>query len=178
MTDAFEMLAADHQEVKRVLAQFESGAGDPAQLAETLVVEESKHEAVEEMYFWPSVREKVPGGDRLAETALGQEREGKEVLEALRKAEPGQPEFMAAIATFIKAGRAHIAFEEEQVWPELRRALSAGESAELGEKLEKAKTTSPTRPHPGGPDSPGGLKTAGVAAAATDKLRDAVSRRG
>lgn len=71
MTDAFEILAADHQEVKRMLAQFESGPGDLGQLAETLVVEESKHEAVEEMYVWPSVREKVAGGDLLADTALG-----------------------------------------------------------------------------------------------------------
>jgi hypothetical protein len=31
------------------------------------------------MYFWPTVREHVPDGDRLADAATGQEQEGKEV---------------------------------------------------------------------------------------------------
>ncbi len=33
-------------------------------LAEKLIIEESKHEAVEGEYFWPAVREKLPGGNR------------------------------------------------------------------------------------------------------------------
>src|SRR6266480_25450 len=66
MPSAFDVLASDHEQVKRLLSQFEaapaaSGTNDSLlaarkKMAETLVIEESKHEAVEEMYVWPAVR--------------------------------------------------------------------------------------------------------------------------
>ena len=49
-------------------------------MVEELVIEESRHEAVEEMYFWSAVRDRVPNGDELADTATGQEQKGKEIL--------------------------------------------------------------------------------------------------
>ena len=56
------------------------------------------------MYFWPAAREHVPDGDRLADTAIGQEQEGKEVLASLDKAEAGDREFEQLLTEFIKAG--------------------------------------------------------------------------
>jgi Hemerythrin HHE cation binding domain len=147
-------------------------------MAEQLVIEESKHEAVEEMYFWPAVRERVPHGDRLADTAIGQEQEGKEVPDKLDKAEAADPEFERLVTEFIKAAREHIGYEETQVWPLLRTALSAQEASDLGDQLEEAKKSAPTRPHPRTPASPGVLKTAGPAVAAADQFRDAASGRG
>ena len=172
-----------------MLAELEKGpvaatSGDGDQLllrkrmVEELIIEESKHEAVEEMYLWPAVREHVPDGDKLADKAMGQEQEGKEVLAKLDKLDADDPEFERLIAEFIKAGREHIAFEETQVWPALRAALSEEQSFELGDKLEQAKKTAPTRPHPRTPASPGVLKTAGPAAAAADRARDAATGRG
>jgi hypothetical protein len=189
MTNAFDVLAVDHIEVKRMLTELEmgavrQGAASPEQLterkklAEQLVIEESKHEAVEEMYFWPAVREHLPDGDELADTAIGQEQEGKEVLAKLDKLDAGSPEFEQLLADFIRAGREHISYEENYVWPELRVALTAQQAAELGSKLETGKKTAPTRPHPHTPASPGALKTAGPVAAAADKVRDAMTNRG
>ena len=56
-------------------------------MAETLVIEESKHEAVEEMYFWPTVREeaRLPDGG-LADEATGQEQEADKVVARRRPA--------------------------------------------------------------------------------------------
>ncbi len=180
MSDVFEVLKKDHEEVEGMLAQL-TGSGPQgaqhAELADRLVMEESKHEAAEEMHFWPSVRQHVPGGDELADEALRQEDEGKQVLDQLRKTAPEDAQFEELIRTFAKAGRAHIAFEEEQVWPKLRQALTPEERAELGEKIQAAKDSGPTRPHPHGPNSPEGLKTAGAATALLDKARDAATGR-
>ena len=189
MPDVFEVLSSDHQEVKQMLAELETGptaatGADDTQLAlrkkmaEQLVIEESRHEAVEEMYFWPVVRARVAGGNRLADEAIGQESAGKEVLNRLDKLGAGDPEFEQVLARFITAGREHIAFEETAVWPGLRAVLSDQEARELGGKLETGKKSAPTRPHPHTPASPGVLKTAGPAAAAADKARDAVTGRG
>jgi hemerythrin superfamily protein len=179
MADVFEVLKADHEEVESMLARLESGQGsDRGQLAEQLIMEESKHEAAEEMYFWPSVRERVERGDELADTAINQENEAKGVLDSLRRAEAGSSEFEELLTTFSKAGREHIAFEEEQVWPLLRQALSREEADNLGANIAKAKEMGPTRPHPHGPDGAAGLKTVGTATAMVDKARDAVTGRG
>jgi hemerythrin-like domain-containing protein len=189
MTDAFEVLARDHAEVKQMLTQLELGAmrqgaatteqlAERKKLAEQLVIEESRHEAVEEMYFWPAVREHLLNGDELADTAIGQEQEGKEVLNKLEKLDPGNPEFEQLLAEFIRAGREHIDYEESRVWPGLRMALTGEQADELGGKLEAGKKTAPTRPHPHTPPSPGALKTTGPVAAAADKARDAMTNRG
>jgi hemerythrin superfamily protein len=189
MPNVFEVLASDHEQVKRMLMEFEAGPTTAAgaseddlalrkKMAEHLVIEESKHEAAEEMYFWPAVRERVPGGDRLADKAIGQEQEAKEVLAKLDKLDAGNREFEPLLSQFIKAARDHIAFEESQVWPALRSALAEREAVDLGDKITEAKKTAPTRPHPHTPPKPGVLKAAGPAAAAVDRARDAATGRG
>ena len=77
MPTAFDVLASDHEQVEQLLAKFETapaaaGANDSLlasrkKMAETLVIEVSKHEAIEEMYFWPAVRKLLPDGDELAD---------------------------------------------------------------------------------------------------------------
>jgi hypothetical protein len=186
MTDVFDVLAADHAEVKLMLAELEAGPAGGSEnelllrkkMTEQLVIEESRHEALEEMYFWPAVREHVQGGDVLADEAIGQEQEGKQVLDELDKADASDAGFERLVATFIRAAREHIRFEEESVWPRARVALPAELAAALGTKIAEGKKTAPTRPHPNAPASPGVLKTAGPAVAAADKARDAVTGRG
>jgi hemerythrin-like domain-containing protein len=189
MTDVFDVLSRDHEEVKQMLSQLEDGptaatGADKDQLrsrqklTEQLVIEESRHEAVEQMFVWPVVREKVPDGDRLADRALAQEQEGEEILGKLDKSDPREPEFEKLLAEFITAGREHITFEESLVWPELRLVLSAEEAERLAGRCETAKQAAPTRPHPGKLSSPDALQSTGPVVAATDRIRDAITRRG
>jgi hemerythrin-like domain-containing protein len=189
MPDAFHVLSQDHEAVKELLNQLENGRTvataaseselrDRKRLTERLIIEESKHEAVEEEYFWPAVRDTLPDGDRLADEATQQEQDGKIVLDRLDKLDATDPQFDILLGTFITEGRAHIAYEEEQVWPALRQVLSASAAEELGTKLVRGKDVAPTRPHPNTPPRPGILKAAGPAVAAADRIRDAVTGRG
>ena len=90
MADVFTVLAQDHQEVKAMLAELERGptkatGATEDQLAlrkkmtEQLIIEESRHEALEEMYFWPAVRDRLESGDTLADEATGQEQDARRV---------------------------------------------------------------------------------------------------
>ncbi|MDE3207070.1 MAG: hemerythrin domain-containing protein [Acidobacteriota bacterium] len=178
MTDVFDILSQDHRAVEVLLRELATTSADAGPLGEKLVMEESRHEAAEEQHFWPTVRERVPDGDRLADRALSQEDEGKAVLDDLRKAEPGSNEFTQLVSKFTQAGRAHIAFEENEVWPSLRSVLTSEERQELGQKIERAKEAGPTRPHPNTPSSSGAQKTAGAAAAVADKAMDKLTGRG
>ena len=132
----------------------------------------------EQQYFWPALRALGPAGDRVAGEAIEQETEAEQVLDRLDKLDAGDQQFEELLAGFISAARAHIAFEEAHAWPLLRSALSAEQSAELGDKIVQAKKLAPTRPHPHTPPNEGVLKTAGPVAGAADRLRDVFTGRG
>jgi hemerythrin-like domain-containing protein len=188
--DALTLLREDHLEVLGLLDRLERGPGNgrasvtPADLREfkhlvtELVRAESAHEAVEEQYFWPSVAHWLEPGRQLAEPALEQEQQAKKLLHRLDHLDPSDPKFVELVDQAIADAREHISYEEEQVWPVVRERMAPSELRELGDKMATAKKMAPTRPHPHTPPKSGVLKTAGVAAAATDKLRDAVTGRG
>jgi hemerythrin-like domain-containing protein len=182
LTDALQLLERDHDDVRRLLAALEQPAlADAGQvstgLVAQLVIMESGHEAVEEQYFWPLVRRRVQNGPRLAEQAVSQEQEARHVLDRLEKHGPGHPEFPARLRQFIAIGRAHIEFEETEVWPWVRLALSEQELDDLGAQLEQGKRLAPTRPHPNMPCTPEVLKVAAPIAGAADRIRDVLAGR-
>ena len=86
MPDVFAVLGQDHAEVKQMLAELENGPTrmggastaqlqDRKQLVEALVIAESKHEAVEEEFFWPVVQDLSGDGAELAGQGTDQEQE-------------------------------------------------------------------------------------------------------
>ena len=177
MTDAMELLRCDHDEVRRLLSALEDSApaDGPADggLACRLVIAASGHEAIEEQYFWPLVRRRVQNGPRLADEALGQEQEAKRLLDLLEKS-GAKADLLGQVIDVV---RAHIDFEETQVWPGVRLALSEQELGDLGTQLGQAKRLAPTRPHPHMPCTPEVLKVAAPIAGAADRIRDALGGR-
>lgn len=189
MPDVFQVLKQDHDEVKAMLARLEEGqtavTGATAeqlahrqQLAEEVIIEESRHEAVEQQYFWPAVRQLGFDGERVADEAMEQEQEGELVLHELGKLDPDDLRFEELLTGFTSAARAHILFEEAHAWPLLRASITAEQAAHLGDRITKAKKLAPTRPHPHTPPNEGAFKTAGPAAGIADKVRDVVTGRG
>jgi hemerythrin-like domain-containing protein len=187
--DAITFLREDHLKVLAMLDELErSQLATPAdlpadhdarkRLVTELVMAESAHEAVEEQYFWPSVQDGLEEGRDLAAPALQQEQSAKRVLDELDKLDPDDPKFEELLSQIITDGREHIAYEEREVWPIVQQRMSSSELEEVGEKMAKAKKMAPTRPHPSTPPKAGVLKTAGAAAAVTDKIRDAATGRG
>ncbi len=182
--DALTFLRQDHKSVLgmlEVLDDAPSGSGATSSGLDTmvtnLVIAESQHEAIEEQFFWPAVREVLEDGDALADAAIAQEQEGKKLLQRLEDGIPGDPDYQEALKAFVKAGRDHIAYEQEVVWPAFEAAVSREDLVKMGEKLEAAKKIAPTRPHPDTPPSPAVLKTMGMATAMVDHVRDAATGR-
>ncbi len=173
MTDAIELLRRDHEEIRRLLTALEQPAeAIDTELVAQLVIAESGHEAIEERYFWPLVRRRVQNGPRLADEAVSQEQVVKRVLDLLEK----HPE-EDLLRRLIALGREHIDFEETEVWPGVRLALSEQELGDLGAQLEHCKRLAPTRPHPNMPCTPEVLKVAAPIAGAADRIRDALGGR-
>jgi hemerythrin-like domain-containing protein len=182
--DALTFLRQDH---KSVLGMFEvldgasQGSGAHSSglrtMVTNLVIAESQHEAIEEQFFWPAVREALDDGDALADNAIEQEQAGKQLLQRLEDGEPGEPDYHEALQEFIKLGREHIAYEQDVVWPRFEVAVTRDQLIRLGDELEAAKKAAPTRPHPDTPPSSTVLKTMGMATALVDHVRDAATGR-
>ena len=182
--DALTFLRQDHKSVLgmlEVLYEAPSGSGAEVSGLETmvtnLVIAESQHEAIEEQFFWPAVRDALDDGDALADKAIEQEQEGKKLLQQLEDGKPGEAAYQEALQQFVQAAREHIAYEQDVVWPQFEAAVGREQLEKLGEKLERAKKIAPTRPHPDTPPNPLVLKTMGKGAAIVDHVRDAFTGR-
>jgi hemerythrin-like domain-containing protein len=182
--DALTFLRDDHKSVLGMLEVLDGApSGSGAQISglgtmvTNLVIAESQHEAIEEQFFWPAVRDALDDGDELADEAIAQEQEGKKLLQRLAGGEPGDPDYQQALQEFVKAAREHITYEQDVVWPKFEAAVNKADLEKLGEKLETAKKVAPTRPHPDTPPNATVQKTMGVGAAVLDHVRDAVSGR-
>lgn len=141
-------------------------------------MEESKHEAAEEMWFWPAVRELLSNGEGLRNAGLDQEEEAKALLQQLMEAPAASLEVDRLLGELLPAVRAHVDYEQARVWPALRSALPPATAHKLGARYRSSYQNGPTRPHPRTPADPAVLKVAGRAAAAVDRARDALTRRG
>ena len=185
-TDAIELLQHDHDEIRRLLAELTASpagtrpAGDHDRrnaAVGQLVICASRHEAIEEQYFWPVVQRRVHDGARLADEALSQELQVKYVLDLLDRLDVAEGEFELLLRQLVSICRSHLNFEENQVWPGARLALSEQELADLGAQLSQGRRLAPTRPHPSIPPDPEAQRLAGRIAGATDRIRDALTGR-
>ncbi|ONM47985.1 hemerythrin domain-containing protein [Nocardia donostiensis] len=182
--DALSFLRSEHESVLGMIESLERGRGNSQpeldarnHLTTSLVMAASQHEAVEEQFFWPAVRQSLPDGDALADQGINQEESGKQLLQMIEDSEAGNEQFEQALTEFLATLREHIEFEQSQVWPQFRKSQPPQAMEELGQKMAAAKKTAPTRPHPDTPSSSGVQKTVGPAAAVADKARDMFSGR-
>lgn len=158
--DAISVLGRQHSQVRYLLKELQAlpshtNGGSPEQISERksivdmITVRLSEHETIEEEHFWPAVRKALPDGDQLADTALGQEQEGKDTLTELGKLEPDSREFDEHVEQFVLQVRKHTAFEEI-VFLKLRDTMPAEELDRLGNKLLAAMTDGSDHPSPAG----------------------------
>ncbi len=176
--DAITLLRQDHKTVEKLFKEF-GKAKQPAQqrsIAEKVIEELSVHAAIEEMVFYPAVRERVPQAEETVLESLEEHHIVKWVLSELEDMKPDHERFKAKMTVLIENVRHHVEEEEQELFPTVRKAVGRKELAELGAALEKAKKTAPTRPHPRAPDTPPGNLVAGTGAAVVDKAKTKASK--
>ena len=179
--DAIALLRQDHREVERLFKQFEK-AGPRAHKTRRTVVDKvikelSVHAAIEEQVFYPAIREAVAETEDTVLESLEEHHIVKWTLSELDGMDPEAERFVPKMTVLMESVRHHVEEEEDELFPKVREALGRKQLAELGEAMDKAKKTAPTRPHPRAPDTPPGNLVAGAGAAVLDKARDAVKSR-
>jgi hemerythrin superfamily protein len=177
--DAITLLRQDHKAVEKLFKQFEKAKqpGRQRKIAGEVIKELSVHAAIEEMVFYPAVRTGVPKAEGTVLESLEEHHIVKWVLSELEDMKPDHERFKAKMTVLIESVRHHVAEEESELFPAVRKALGRKDLAELGEALEKAKAVAPTRPHPRAPDTPPANLIAGAAAAVVDKVSTKVKKK-
>ena len=155
---ALTMLTQDHHNVDEFFRRFEAldaDAHDERRRVVDLVIEHlSIHASIEEQLFYPYLRETVPAVEQHVLEGLEEHNVVKWTLSGLEKMAPTDERFGAKMKVLIDAVRHHVEEEENQIFPTIREACTNEQLVELGDRMEEAKKTAPTRPHPRTPDTP------------------------
>ncbi|MFJ5547607.1 hemerythrin domain-containing protein [Streptomyces sp. NPDC093225] len=178
--DVIAELTADHGEVKDFFQRIDrtTAADERRTLADKMTIELVRHSIAEEMYLYPAVREHLDGGDSIADKEIEDHAEAEGLLKELEDLDPSGAAFTTTMRRIETEVLDHIADEEENLFPALRRACPAGMLHDLGDKVRTAKKTAPTRPHPGIPSTPPANKLVGRGIGLVDRVRDLLSGRG
>lgn len=138
MNTIFDLLEADHREVKKLMKKAEDDPSLMAKIEQELDV----HTRFEEEVFYVEA-EAVTGMKEEIQDDLEEHQEAKEMLEKLSKLEAGGQEWTSTLRELADALDHHINDEETKLFPEARKKIDVTRSEEMTEQYmdmkEKAK---------------------------------------
>jgi len=178
------LLKNDHKTVEDLFQRFEKLGPRAVKSKEDVVAriirELSVHAAIEEMVFYPAIRQAVDDGEIEAPNikdgvleSLEEHHIVKWVLSELEGMSAEHERFDAKVTVLMENVRHHVEEEENDLFPKVSKLLGKPRLDELGDAMAEAKKTVPTHPHPRSPDEPPGNLVAGAGAALVDRARDA-----
>ncbi|HZP29562.1 MAG TPA: hemerythrin domain-containing protein [Acidimicrobiia bacterium] len=139
MPDGYETLQQDHREVERLFEKYRSAKDDA--IAREICAALTLHTEVEEQVVYPLLREQVPNGATLSVRATDEH--GLVSSHIARVYEAPPPDLGGIMRDIERDVQVHVAFEEQELFPAMRRAgVDAGE---LHDRVEAAKGEAPSR---------------------------------
>ncbi len=171
--DAIAVLKADHQRVTDLFDKFE-GLGDNAHKSREktvakIIEELSVHAGIEEEVFYPPVRERLAkSNESTVLEALEEHHVVKLTLNELQSMSSEHERYTAKVTVLRELVDHHVDEEETELFKLVRQEFSKSELTALGDALEAARPTAPTKPHPMAPDAPPGNIVSNVLAAPLD----------
>ncbi len=164
MPDAIVVLKDDHKTVEKLFKQFEKlqksdgPAAQKRKVVDQMIAELSAHANIEEMHFYPSVRNRLEDLDDTVLEGLEEHHIVKWTLSELDGMDPKHERFDAKVTVLMESVRHHVEEEEAEMFPLVREAMGRKALQELGAELVAAKSSAPTKPRPKAPDEPVGGK--------------------
>jgi hypothetical protein len=134
-TDVLELLASQHVEVDELIEQLENDDGDRQTVFTELANKLAAHATVEEKLFYPAVM--TENTAELLHESVEEHLAVKRVLADMIAMDLDEDEEFDAKLSVLKEHVSHHAHEEEEqkLFPEVRKAMSADELAALGNEV-------------------------------------------
>jgi hemerythrin superfamily protein len=178
--DVIAELVVDHREVEELFQRLERGGQTTQERQDTVeqvVAELVRHSVAEEAWLYPAMRDRLDGGNALADRETAEHLEVEQMLKELEGTDPHSPQARPVLEALMAAVRGHVEEEEKQLFPALRAVYTAQELHDLGDKVRTAKRAAPTRAHPGAPRDQVSRRLMGPFVGLVDRTRDALSGR-
>jgi hemerythrin-like domain-containing protein len=140
--DAMELLSRDHEALRQLFRDFEAllqrgdVADQKAALVEKICQGLTIHAEIEEQLFYPAVRSAIRRA-MLPWQAAVDHSEDRELVAMIDEMTPDHPDFDGAIAFLAAYVLPHMALEETELFPLLRR--SGMESLGLGRQMNRTR---------------------------------------
>ncbi|MEV6551142.1 hemerythrin domain-containing protein [Streptomyces sp. NPDC051597] len=148
--DAIVLLREDHKNVEKLFKQFEkTGDDDHAErreLADKIIEELTVHAFIEEEIFYPAARESAPDTTDHILESVEEHHAVVWMLAELKKMDPADERFKAKMTVLIENVRHHVEEEEDDWFPDVRKAMGRNRLTELGEQMQTAKAKAPSNP--------------------------------
>jgi CRP-like cAMP-binding protein/hemerythrin superfamily protein len=137
--DAIAFLAADHQKVKSLFAEFDQlklqgSAQDKAALIHQICSVLKVHAAIEEEIFYPAARDAIDDSDLMNE-ALAHHAGAKELVAELEKMNPHDQLYDAKVTVLRRQIEHHVKEVEAKIFPQVIKAKL--DTAALGAKMSQ-----------------------------------------
>ncbi len=141
--DAFTLLKSDHDMFRKMFKEYE-GLGDRAfksklDLATTIFAELAAHELIEEEIFYPAIRRNATKeGIEIVLEGYEEHHVADLIVEELKVLDVEDETYDAKFKVLTENVEHHIDEEEEELFPEARKALG-DRAAEIGEQMAARK---------------------------------------
>lgn len=174
--DVIDLLVRQHAMIRDLFAEVQGGTGEARKEAFTRLVRLlAVHETAEEEVVHPYARQVQPGGDRIVEDRLREEREAKELLSLMDERGPEDPAFLENLTRLRIAVTEHARAEERYEFLQLRARTSAADRRRMAAAVKAAEAMAPTHPHPG-VESAAKNVLVGTPTAMMDRVRDVIRK--
>jgi len=147
--DIVDIITSEHRSIEKQIEQFQnsSNVDDKQQLMWSIIRDLSLHTSGEEIALYPNAK---PLGEKAAHESshgIGEHNELKSILAELDSMKVTDAGYDEKVDKLFKKVKHHHGDEEEDLLPELRKALSHEKLVSLAQQFEDAKKTAVTRPH-------------------------------
>ena len=142
--DALLLLKADHDVVRELFDQFKQAkeSEDTARMGELqsrIFSELEVHTAIEEEVFYPEAEEVGGEAEELVNEGVEEHHVVDVLMEEIRDLTPDDDAWVAKMTVLIENVEHHAEEEEEELFPQLRKAFGTERLERIGEKLTDAK---------------------------------------
>ncbi|MCW2865983.1 MAG: hemerythrin [Marmoricola sp.] len=156
-TDAIVLLKDEHKQIRKAFRKFEK-AGDNALKSQGKAVDRiiellTVHTYIENEVMYPAVRDLVPELEDDVLESYEEHHVADVLVMELAAMKPGDERFVAKTTVLIENVEHHIAEEEDEWFPQVRKALGRKQLREIGDRMVEARKKAPTRP-----SEPGALR--------------------
>ncbi|MDA8372423.1 MAG: hemerythrin domain-containing protein [Nocardiopsaceae bacterium] len=173
---------ADHREVEdmfhRLMSPGAPCGNERRALVDRVIIELVRHAVTEEAHLYPAARRYLPDGDAVADREIDDHNEVERLMKDLENLDTDDPRFEHTLARLIADVRAHVEDEETRLFPSLREHTTRTDRTMLGGKVQAAKASAPTRPHPKAPSTAPAITALAPGIGLVDRARDACTGRG